>query len=792
MATPQQNIPAVAGSPPADPASVQQNLTIPSELFWRILREDLRVETSDVQPIVDAGATTSMQIVAGAGTGKTTALVLKMLYAVYVEGLDTAEILATTFTRKAARELSSKLLGTNERFLEALRARDPAAYEGFRFRDLNTIEIGTTDSIVQAVLNEFKTPLSPPPVPIEPFVARGLMLQQLFSDGRFRNAALGAFLQRFRPSSFNATSPSAMAALLYQLRNFALTSNLDRERYLQHVNDPGARLAFEIIDDFDAELNERRVADYPAISALFLARLRDGALDPFATRLRFILVDEYQDTEFLQERIYFELAARALQRGGALVVVGDDDQALYRFRGATVGLFRNFPQRFRSRFGRAPASFPLVTNWRSTAQIIEYCQAYVTNDPGYVAGRTPKPPLVPPTTRRRDGPRPYLVLADGQDASRLSAQVAKIIRDVRSGWTPRAAAEQIALDPDRGTPGDIAIIAASAREIRDNGQPTFLGFLRGDLARFGINLFNPRGRAFADIPHVQVLLGSLLDILDPDDAIIAGRNLPADLRQTLATWRQSARAWAANPPSHVRPGLTLQEYKDSFRRPRQVGGGKIKTMLTSEVIYRLVTWMPFYQEDLEGLAYLEVIQRALAQSETLGKWNSKIAYDEAGHLIEPSVIELLWNFLVPLANNELDVDEDLLVTMPPNRVPVLTTHQAKGLQYPMVIVDIGSWIKDGRAHPVLRFPNRDPDTPNLLNRELGAFCEYVDNSRSEVDARFDDMIRKYFVAASRAQDCLVLVAHQGGISRGVSNLAAWYRRDGTVGPRNNYTERAGP
>ena len=77
---------------------------------------------------------------------------------------------------------------------------------------------------------------------------------------------------------------------------------------------------------------------------------------------RVVLVDEYQDSNLLQEQIYFTLCQRS---GAALTVVGDDDQSLYRFRGATVEIFTEFPKRYAEFFGQpAPAPIFLNTNYR--------------------------------------------------------------------------------------------------------------------------------------------------------------------------------------------------------------------------------------------------------------------------------------------------------------------------------------------------------------------------------------------------------------------------------------------
>lgn len=763
---------------------------LPPEDFWRIVEEELRIDPREVRPIVGPGASTSMQIVAGAGTGKTTSLALKCLHAVFVEGVPPEGIIATTFTRKAARELQSRILGRGQQLLDALGRSAPRALtEAARLVDLNRIRTGTLDSLIQGVLNEFKSPRDPPPLPIEPFVARGLLLREgLFARGRHTQAALTDYLQTLRGRRYPATlSTPEKVDILYELRFAVLASAVDVPRYLESGAPPGARLAFDAIHDFERALSERRVADYPALSRLFLRRLREGTLPEFTSGLRLVLVDEYQDTDYLQERIYFSLAGHALSRGGGLVVVGDDDQALYRFRGATVGLFRDFVDRFARRFGPTPVRLPLVTNRRSTPEIIRYCQAFVTNDPSYQRGRTPKPALVAPEGTPDSGVPVYLLCLEGEDAQPLAERTARLIQEVMStGWRPTPGAEPIEKDTVNGTASDIAIISASVRE-GDGERRTFIGHLRRALGA-GLPLFNPRGRTLASVPQVAVLLGLVLEAFDPDEAqgLCAQESLPNDVRGTLATWRTAARAFQPAPPPHVTPGLTLADYVHALSRARGTPG-ELKTLLLSEVLYRFVTWLPYFQDDIEGLAYLEVIQRCITQGEPLGRWRSRLACDEHG-LVAASVREMIWNFLVPLAADDLELDEELLATLPPHRVPVLTAHQAKGLEYPMVVVDIGSWIKDGHASPTLRYPDTQPDRPNLLADALAPYAEYVDRTREPRDQRFDDLVRKYFVAASRARQVLVLVAHQRGIHKGTPNVAAWTRRDKTQGPRPDYTE----
>ena len=63
------------------------------------------------------------------------------------------------------------------------------------------------------------------------------------------------------------------------------------------------------------------------------------------------MVDEYQDTNFLQEQIYFTIGKYILESNGSITVLGDDDQSIYRFRGATVDLFSNYQKRIKTILG---------------------------------------------------------------------------------------------------------------------------------------------------------------------------------------------------------------------------------------------------------------------------------------------------------------------------------------------------------------------------------------------------------------------------------------------------------
>jgi ATP-dependent DNA helicase UvrD/PcrA len=768
------------------------------ELFVHILGRELQspLDLGELSPIIEPGSAQSMQINAGAGTGKTTALTAKCLYAVYVEGLDPESIVATTFTQKAARELQSRIISLGEQMVKAAREHiSPDTYQNLRFVDLNAIITGTLDGIVQDTLQKYKEPMNPPPLPIEDFVAKGLLLRRgLFPQQRFKNPDLETYIkQAVGPPQFGSSRIRWLVDAIYDVRTYCVVNDVDINRYTADARNPGAQIAFDAIQDFDAELTERRLADYLAFNRIFLEKLTSGALDHFTTGLKLLLVDEYQDTEYLQERIYFELADRVLDAGGALVVVGDDDQALYRFRHATVDLFVRFAERFAARFegkyGAAVIQRSLVTNRRSTRRIISYCNDYLRSDPEYQGARTNKPALEAPPGAV-DGDPVFVVHEAGNDARPLAARVARIISEVvEGGWTPTAEGSPILLDPRRGSPGDMAVIAQTVRE-KDGSGLTFIGHLRRELDSLGgPKLFNPRGRELSDIPEVTQLLGLLILAIDPD-ANLQPTKLPREIASTLSHWRQQGEHSVdeLSPPAKIDPLITLRAYIDSFRRVRGQGAPK-KGLIVSEILYRLATWLPFFHDDIEGLAYLELLQRGIVQAQPLGDWSCRLVFDGNG-VIGRSVEEIYWNYIVPMAAGEVDVDEDLLVTLPRDRVPALTIHQAKGLEYPLVVVDVGSRIKDRRSKEFHRWPSRELDRQNRLRATFAAFGNFAEQPRTPRDERFDDLVRKFFVAFSRAGQILVLCAHSGGfVVKRVENVATWFDRQGNWAPNfHNHVE----
>lgn len=128
---------------------------------------------------ISAPPTRSQFLVAGPGSGKTTVMVLKILKFIYVDDVHPSSILATTFTRKAATELRSRILSWGDEIRHVL-LEDPEyedLYTDLRGLDFNQIITGTLDSISEDVLRTHRDPGAPPPVVIEEFVGQWIDAQ---------------------------------------------------------------------------------------------------------------------------------------------------------------------------------------------------------------------------------------------------------------------------------------------------------------------------------------------------------------------------------------------------------------------------------------------------------------------------------------------------------------------------------------------------------------------------------------------------------------------------------------
>ncbi len=727
-------------------------------------------------------------LVAGPGSGKTTVLTLRILKLILVDGFPPASIVATTFTRKAAAELRARILGWGNTLRDLVlppTGRLNPLDDPHRV-DFNLVVTGTLDSLAQTILTDFRPVGAKPPVALDEFVTDSYLYRYgLLPADRLRDDALLACARRLdgRPN----LGRDDLVGLCAEVRERFLHDMVDVDAYLEEAAkaDPGVELMCAAIADYAAALDCAPRTDYAGLEDVLRQRIERGELRRFVSGVRAVLVDEYQDTNLLQEAIYFGLARHAIAAGGSIVVVGDDDQALYRFRGATVELFRDFPARLSKRNGARAQTIYLVRNYRSTPAIVRWCSAFAELDPRYqdvrVAG---KPSLVP--ARKNAGPLPVMGMFR-PNLAQLARDLAALIGGVfhGSGVEVRTGDGKAALVRHAdGVVGDCAVLLGSPKERTGTGSFLLPGLLARALDGLPtpIQVHNPRGVEFHALPGVPELCGLMLECIDPDAMIQRGQKFPGKVGTVFWSWREAARRYIdADPSPAFGTGAgSLRAFVAAWQRrvPQAPGRAWPKEAPLNALLYQLVAWMPRFQTDPLALAHLEVIGRATAQAAQFNVHNGMIERDPPW--AERSVRSALWVVFKPLAEGEVDPDEGLVGSLPRDKVNLLSIHQAKGLEFPFVVVDVGSRFENAAAwSQFLRFPSRGSRAHNLED----AFRPYSPlgpPTRHPIDRAFDDLVRQYFVAFSRAQDALLLVGIGDAATgpRKIPNVAVGWTREG--------------
>lgn len=288
-----------------------------------------------------------LMIVAGAGTGKTKVITHCIAYLISSKLAKPEEILAVTFTEKAANEMG-----------ERVDILIPYSY--------SFVEISTFNSFGERVLRNYGHELG---IFLD-FKVLDDVEQAIF----FREHLFHIPLKYYRPLSSPTKHIQELLSAIKRLKQ----EDISPEEYLEYTG----RLKIEATDDAERELAKKHQEIglvYKKYQALLrkkgkidfedqvvlvvdLFRKRPSVLKEFQNKYRYILVDEFQDTNYIQ----FELLKLLAAKHNNLTVVGDDDQSIFRFRGASLSNIQNF-----RRIYPTAEKIVLTRNYRSTQDILD-------------------------------------------------------------------------------------------------------------------------------------------------------------------------------------------------------------------------------------------------------------------------------------------------------------------------------------------------------------------------------------------------------------------------------------
>jgi DNA helicase II / ATP-dependent DNA helicase PcrA len=752
------------------------------------LGRDIRIDVNEDQhDAITAPPDTSLFVVAGPGSGKTTVMVLKILKFILVDGIKPSSILATTFTRKAASQLKSRTVEWGNELKSTLmeNPKHSSIKVLLKKLDFRRIVTGTLDSIAEDILKS--SDHGPSPAIIEDLVSNALMIKVgLMDHDRQKDKDLQGFLNQIRGAR-TRLNVSIMSQILLEIKDRIYHDRIDFEKFIGDYEHPGAKPAYDAISDYINDLKNRNLLDFSMLEDEFLRKLQTDKLKSLKN-IRIVLVDEYQDTNLLQETIYLKIAETAVKNNGSIIVVGDDDQSLYRFRGATVDLFTDFGNRLNSQLGITSLFVNLSKNYRSTEHIVDFCNEFIQIDKEFQNARAAGKRLISP---RLENPHNVPVLGMfREDINTLAADLAEFIREISHGegitLKYKNNAFKIKINEREGSHSDIAFLCSSPLELDFKGNSRLPILLKDELNKINpqIPVFNPRGQSLGRIPVIETLCGMLLECIDPEGEIQdnIGR-LPRNAVSRFKIWRSKALTYIDTKEDECKE---IHAFLDTWRSYFQINEqDKVEVPLV-DLIYKIVKWIPEILDE-EGLVYLEIIIKTITQTSLFSDFKSNIILNGRNrYLDQNSVTEVLWNIFVPIALGAINLDLDILENLPKNGINIMSIHQSKGLEFPIVIVDVGSDFKMNYAnHAFKRFPGT-PGKSCTLEDNMRKFSKLGKPMRNALDRAFDDIIRQYFVAFSRPQGLLLLVGLNSlkdgyffnNAVRYVPNVATGWDRDG--------------
>jgi len=558
-------------------------------------------------------------VLAGAGSGKTRVLTARIAYLIQEQGVAPQRIFAVTFTNKAAGEMRSRVA--------TLLGADPKG-----------LWIGTFHSLSARLLRREAAALG--------FGPNFTIYDQDDSE---------SFIKRLleqRGLSPKANPPRAIHAVISSAKNHLLLP----EELGAQAESPLERAAADIYATLGPALRQANAMDFDdlLLHPLTLFREHPERLAYWQQRFEHVLVDEFQDTNAAQYRLVKLLAAQHTN----LCVVGDDDQAIYGWRGADVRHMLSFQQDF-----PGATLIKLEQNYRSTQVILDAAN-------GVIAENT-----------RRLGKTLFTATPGGEPVTLLAAADE---RD-EAEWL---AAELVRRSAEADVPYEgMAIL------YRTNAQSRPLE----EAFRFrGIPYRLVGAVSFYERREVKDVLAYLRLIANPadDEAFVRIVNVPrrgigdASLSQLLRTATQWGRplletARAAERIADLRPNVreafqALARLIDELRA--RVADADPATAL--EQVIAAVGYGPYLaDEGPEGIERLENVQELIAGA---AAW-AETAVDEGDEGGATSSIEryLTQAALVTSADQG---------TGDPTGVTLMTVHMAKGLEWPVVTL---AGLEDG-------------------------------------------------------------------------------------------------
>ena len=642
-------------------------------------------------------------IIAGPGSGKTFTLVERIYHLISEQNIQPEQLFVSTFTEKAAAELITRVSSR----LDA----DNISV------NLNEMYIGTFHSICLRFLEENRefTRLKRNFTLLDQFDQQYFLYQRL---SQYRGIEGAEHI-----IGNNGISSWRGASKLMSWVNKVSEEALDPEDLL-NAAEPEVQALGRCYQKYQEHLEEENYLDFSTIQveALRLLEKHPDILDEIRSKIQYLMVDEYQDTNTIQERILFKLSEPDFN----LCVVGDDDQGLYRFRGATIRNILEFPQNF-------PAGVcqqvRLTTNYRSHPDIIEFYNKWMNTRDWEANGKSFRyeKEIVPDAEQDFVDMPTVLKVSGDPDAKDWHEQVLTFLKRLKSS----------------GALTDWNQVAFLSWSVRNEKMVQ----LAEALEAGGIPVYSPRSNQFFDREEIRLIIGALTFLFPQfpevrrwrEDASLGiwdyyddecFRAFATELRKPE---NEPMLAWCRN---RAREHLDMTEGTD---------------YAFSGLFYDLLQF-PLFSKHLGDATQGGAIDSRPARNLAIfSQLLNKFEYIHNISILTPNNldrnIQRLFNqFFRFLKDGGIDEYEDASEYAPSGCVSFMTIHQSKGLEFPVVMV--------GSMH----------STPRKQYTELDELLQEKYYSKEPFEpldqTKHYDFWRLFYTAFSRAQNLLLLTCQE--------------------------------
>lgn len=709
-------------------------------------------------------------ISASAGTGKTHTI-SKTYVDLFEQAIQTKEplgvgnVVAITFTRKAAAELKSRIL----QMIEDKENGNPA-WQQLR-SSMAFAWISTIDSFAQRILSEIGIFAKIDPglqigsgsimgdilnrcIARAFFKDEGLLkpLLEFYTLDDIRDALCKAVLEK-RHAMLNSRPANLMEAGL------TLHSDNNQAELLVTASDAFKKLFDEVYGSFMEELQEENLTDFVGV----LTALKDilsspeyaWVLEKYSKQFQYIIVDEFQDTDSLQKEILDLLKAE----DNHIICVGDAKQSIYRFRGAEVEVFSEARAEIVSRKGDVQH---LERNYRSHPDILEFCNAFyplIFNGLKNPYSQTYEPvkplPMVGetgwhPRVKILFDPKKETETGPKKEAEAAASYIHKIVGQEFDFLERRS-------DPDGvkhiaiRRPIDFKDIAILLRKMKPDKGKEYMQA----LSRYDIPYYTVGESGFFEIPEIAGILATLKVLSNPGDDLALTIALMSPIVGLDINEMAMLKYRAKSSGNRMHEALDILQETDIApgRRERLksfhdvlVKYLPIRTLIRpSELAEKLV-------EDLNYAGFLATEDSTGRKTANLRKFIiTARRLDEAGVSLRELVRMLKKVGLDDEEQASIESEET-------NAVKIMTVHKAKGLEFPIVIVGDTSWSQKASKESLLF--NKDEKgmcfTLNCKDEDESAETFLHKLAAEEQDRDLEEEKRSLYVATTRASDILIL------------------------------------